>query len=348
MSLGFLKKLVPESWIRYLTESLPLSCGGILMFHHIAPVNREGIQYNEHLKVSPEFLDRTLNSFRQLGFTFISADELADLLKRRKRFSKVIALTFDDGYKDNLTAGLPVLEQYNAPGTIYVATGLMRNEVIPWWDILEEYLLSLPETVEFEGNIYPVRTLSEKGQAYLKIREKIMFDSDSEIRRRLHAAGIQPEIKAASPASGMMVSEGDFRKYADHRLISFGSHTHSHLACGKLDEVKFEEELRKSIQILQSAGIKVRHFAYPYGNDLKPRKDFADILRKYQIRTGMTTCAGVFCPDSDPWFLPRLFVSEYAEGLVWKDYFWLQRRPVIERLKQWIPSRQHSLDADGQ
>ena len=205
----------------------------------------------------------------------------------------------------------------------------------------------MPETAEFEGNIYPVRTLNEKGEAYLKIREKIMFDSDSEIRRRLHAAGILQEIKAISPANGFMVTEDDLRKFADHRLISFGSHTHSHLACGKLDKERFEEELGKSIQILQSSGIKVRHFAYPYGDDVKPRKDFADILRKYQIRTSVTTCGGLFCPDSDPLFLPRLFASEYAVRPVWKDYYWLKRQVVMERVEQWIPPWRHNQNYTG-
>ena len=37
----------------------------------------------------------------------------------------LIAITFDDGYKDNLTVALPLLEKYNLPATIFVAAGFM-------------------------------------------------------------------------------------------------------------------------------------------------------------------------------------------------------------------------------
>ena len=33
---------------------------------------------------------------------------------------KTVALTFDDGYRDNLTEAVPILQRYDACGTVYV------------------------------------------------------------------------------------------------------------------------------------------------------------------------------------------------------------------------------------
>jgi peptidoglycan/xylan/chitin deacetylase (PgdA/CDA1 family) len=62
------------------------------------------------------------------------------LSKRRKRVvplrqtlcepagSRLIAITFDDGYRDNLTVALPLLEKYDLPATLFVAAGLIGQQ----------------------------------------------------------------------------------------------------------------------------------------------------------------------------------------------------------------------------
>lgn len=289
------------------------------MFHHIAPINRKKIRYNDHLKISPEYLDQTFTDLEKRGFSFVSLDELADLLEKHEKPSKILAVTFDDGYRDNLVNGVPVLEQHNIPGTIFVATGLMCGEIIPWWNVLEDYLLGTSGRFEFEGGYYSAGNMEEKCQTFLAIREKIMSASDSEIRRRLTAAGILPAGAGQKEFSRDMMSETDLKQYSNHRLISFGSHTHSHCACGNLEPEIFAGEVQQSMEILKSCGITVKHFAYPYGDDVNPRKDFTEILQSNQIRSAVTTYAGLLCSETSRWFLPRFFVSEYSGAPVYSD-----------------------------
>ena len=334
MSFVLIRKLIPESWILHCSKSLPLSCGAILMFHHIAPVNRKKIRYNDHLKVSPEYLDLSLARLKKGGFSFIPMDEMADLLEKRKRFSKVLSVTFDDGYRDNLTNGLPVLEHHGVPGLIYVATGLMRGESVPWWDVLEDYLLETASDFEFEGQIYAAKTMDEKCQTFLDIRKMIMFDPDQEIRRRLLAAGILPDGADAGRFSRDMLTEDDLRRYSSHRLLSFGSHTHTHAACGKLAQETFESEVRQSMEILQNCGITARHFAFPYGDDVDVWSAFAEILQKREIATAVTTYPGLVRPGSDRWFLPRIFISEYSGNTVPDEIRALKRHIICQGIKR--------------
>ena len=65
-------------------------------------------------------------------YDVISMDEmLAHLSSNSKDFK--VAVTFDDGYKDNLFVALPVLEKYKIPATIYIVTRFPEGDNWMWW-----------------------------------------------------------------------------------------------------------------------------------------------------------------------------------------------------------------------
>jgi peptidoglycan/xylan/chitin deacetylase (PgdA/CDA1 family) len=51
---------------------------------------------------------------------------LIETLSKQNR--KTVALTFDDGYQDNLTVALPVLEMFRLPMTVFVVAGFVGTE----------------------------------------------------------------------------------------------------------------------------------------------------------------------------------------------------------------------------
>ena len=70
------------------------------------------------LSVSAKGLDSYLKVFRRWGYQMISMDDLIN--KNYDEKKPFVVLTFDDGYKDNLTVALPVLTKYDARATIFV------------------------------------------------------------------------------------------------------------------------------------------------------------------------------------------------------------------------------------
>ena len=64
---------------------------------------------------------------------------------------RAIALTFDDGYLDNLEYAAPVLERAGLPATFFLTSGWLGKPGEYWWDTLERVLLlneSVPPSID--------------------------------------------------------------------------------------------------------------------------------------------------------------------------------------------------------
>jgi hypothetical protein len=82
---------------------------------------------------SVALFDYALRYLRQEGWRIISLAECLDRLAGPKTTARYAVLTFDDGYRDTLSAALPILERHNAPFMIYVPTGAPTRTLQSWW-----------------------------------------------------------------------------------------------------------------------------------------------------------------------------------------------------------------------
>lgn len=87
----------------------------ILMYHQVRE-HIPGAKFNK-LRVTPAMFERQLRWLSQNGYQFITMSALA---RPETLPEKAIALTFDDGFADNLIQADPILERYNACATLYL------------------------------------------------------------------------------------------------------------------------------------------------------------------------------------------------------------------------------------
>lgn len=94
----------------------------ILMYHNIAKPPR-GKRLSS-LYTHPKLFARQMFLLSKLGFQGLSLKELAPYLKGEKS-GKVFGITFDDGYLDNHTNALPVLQKLKFTATCYLVSGFL-------------------------------------------------------------------------------------------------------------------------------------------------------------------------------------------------------------------------------
>lgn len=88
----------------------------ILMYHMVSP-HRKGARFNG-LRVLPQRFEEQLAFLKRDGWHFFT---MSELWRRWDELpEKSVAITFDDGYADNLGNALPLLEKYDACATVYV------------------------------------------------------------------------------------------------------------------------------------------------------------------------------------------------------------------------------------
>ena len=92
--------------------------GLILSYHRIAAPSWDPWD----LCVSPEHFEKQLEVLAHRA-ELVPLSDLASQLRAGRRGRPVVALTFDDGYADNLHVAQPLLERYGAPATVFIATG---------------------------------------------------------------------------------------------------------------------------------------------------------------------------------------------------------------------------------
>ena len=105
----------------------------ILRYHRVIP---DGADPFYNIGIPTRVFDPHLDWLAK-NRTLVSLDQMAAWVDGKGLLPpKAVALTFDDGYKDNLVNALPILRRYHAPATIYLVSHLIETRRTPWWDAL--------------------------------------------------------------------------------------------------------------------------------------------------------------------------------------------------------------------
>lgn len=132
----------------------------------------------------PKAFARQIETLSKRGFTFATASEMAAHYRENGEFPKrTVAITFDDGWKDNFTNALPILRHFGAKATIFLVTSCLGRTT----DLV---------TADGEGprehlSVDEVRMMSSEG---------IEFGSHTHTHRHLHkleADDIRTELETS-------------------------------------------------------------------------------------------------------------------------------------------------------
>lgn len=233
-----------------------------------------------------------------------------------------VAITFDDGYRDNLENALPILEELQIPATIFISTGTMGQDRELWWDELEnlllteghfphEFSLSDPEfACHWNTDTYELRENCYKALHYLM---KNYIDAEKRDEWLQHLWDWR-SLKRRARKENLTVSAEDCRRLGKSKVISIGAHTVSHPSLARLNREDQEKEIKESRDVLARILQKeVTLFSYPFGN---PQRDFnedtIDICCKVGICKAASTEDALWTPKSNSYKIPRKIVRDWG------------------------------------
>lgn len=239
--------------LRYIRRRLvpPKPKPLILLYHRIAdePVDPWG------LAVSPSHFEEQLEVLRRSRHPLPLMDFIRDL-KAGTLPEHAVAVTFDDGYADNLLAGKPRLAAADVPATVFLATGHLGRAEGFWWDELARLVLTAQGGVEVVVRGKPLRfnlagepplhatdswrallhpAPTRRQAAYVAIWQALRPLGDQE------RVSLMAELRAAcagvprqNDAARAMTPE-EARALASDGLVAIGAHSVTHPSLTEMD-----------------------------------------------------------------------------------------------------------------
>ena len=243
--------------------------GVVFMLHRVGERIHGHLPSNEHLKISPLFLEKTIVKYKKAGFTFLSLEQLYQVLTNNTTLDKpFICFTMDDGYLDNFVNAFPIFKRHDIPFAVFIATDFPDKKAILWWYVIENLILSSAEIRLSDGSIYVCKTFQEKWDTFRYIREKVLMLDQLNIVKELNKLFLDYHLDWNSPIQTLSMNWEQVKILSQDPLCTIGGHTVSHVALNKLSIEDLEKEITNGIRLIeQNTGYKPKYFAYPYGSE---------------------------------------------------------------------------------
>lgn len=227
------------------------------------------------------------------------------------------AITFDDGYVDNLESALPLLESFDSPATVFVAPGLLGRSSY-WWDVLAKIVLGTDVEASRifcaarECGILHDDHAAERARSDHRVAHDVIYGQlilrhvdviEADLKRLASALGID-----APAPDGRPMTVAELATLASHPLVSVGVHTMTHprLPDLSIDDARAEID-GSARQLDEMVGSEQRVFAYPYGSSSDA---VVEVARDVGFDHAMTTQTGWLSRRGDGLTAPRLHVHD--------------------------------------
>ena len=309
----------------------------VLLYHRVDNLSLDP----QLLSVTPDHFKQHLEIIRRKGCPMPLGDMVRALQRNEKLPRKAVAITFDDGYADNLINAKPLLERYDVPSTVYVTSGYVGTSREFMADQLESLFLlpgTLPVNLKMtlRGHVYDwdlgkdrsygedacqanrhwhvesseIPTIRHK--VYLALCQLIYDLPSVEQRTILNEllcwAGRTPHGRSTHRA----MTASEIAVLAKSGLIDVGSHTveHPSLASLSLDDQR-GEIIRSKADLEAIVERAVTSFAYPFGTRADYTAETVQIVREAGYVNACSNFPGLILAGTDPWQLPRILVRDW-------------------------------------
>jgi peptidoglycan/xylan/chitin deacetylase (PgdA/CDA1 family) len=241
------------------------------------------------------------------NFNVLRLDEAIERLAKGSLPPRAISLTFDDGYADNYTNALPILQRHGLTATFFVATAFLNGGRM-WNDTLIESLRRAAG---------PRLNLSHIGLTDLDVATPAARRAScTRVIDHLKHRPLEERQQLVDSVAGsvgeplpddLMMTDAQVQGLRDAGM-HIGAHTSSHPVLVSVDDATAKQEIADGRDYLRGLlRESVDIFAYPNG---RPERDYArqhvELVKQLGFKSAMSTAWGYADAGSDLWQTPRV------------------------------------------
>ncbi len=230
-----------------------------------------------------------------------------------------VVLTFDDGYRDNLTVVAEILARHELPAVLYLATGYVSRTENQWADRLYSCLTARTRhRLDWGGEVWDLRCEEEIEAYHRQISAMLLCASMDDRGVVLDDLAEQLAPEGAAPRLTMSWEEvRDLRERFPRFCL--GVHTSGHVDLSSLGPEEALAEVTTAFREFEAElGEAPQHFSFPYSR-------VAGGLREAMVELGLMSAMGgegMAIPGAlEPFDIPRvqapasrLLLGYYASG----------------------------------
>jgi len=257
-------------------------------------------EFSEHMRVLTRF------------YNPISPLELKDWLSATRSLpGNPVLVTFDDGYRNNLTYAAPVLTRFGIPALINICAGYIGRDQLLWIDEIYVRVLHWPKSLIPMPNSPTERSVGDGVHQraalaeHIRQRCKTMSSDDAlEYLARLRGYDL-PELDEEDQETFAFLSWDEVRTLVSQGFY-IGSHTVGHPLLTRLRPDQLPDELQQSkIAIERELSNECFCIAYPEGSPASISDTVIRCTREAGYKLGFTTTAHFCSTTDDPFALGR-------------------------------------------
>lgn len=282
----------------------------------------------EHLPGDMSIGESKLEQFlRWFGarFELVSVGEGVARLDRGLNGKSLVALSMDDGYRDNARVLAPLLARYKASGTVFLESRPLDERKVNWahkyfWILArsspEDFVHRFGELSNDTSAFHVMNQHVSEGRADPRYHLKLVLKYDAQPAERdrvLDAIFAELGGDERALCEALYMSWDEARAMAQSG-IELGGHTVNHPILSKLGDAEQSREIGLGAQSLaRELGAPPRTFAYPWGRRWDFDQNSVAAARASGFASAVTMHAGVNTPDSDRFALKRLAIDDGAQ-----------------------------------
>jgi peptidoglycan/xylan/chitin deacetylase (PgdA/CDA1 family) len=297
-----------------LTRWLAGRRGAILRYHSVTDDERTTLSYLDHGLMVTRTAFRTQLRYLRRFYHVLSLDEMVDRLHRGHTLPRgAVAITFDDGYRDNYTHAYPVLRAEGLPATFYVTTGCLDGGPPLWTAKLRfmvrktrEHDVRLPDPI---GETVSIIDPADRQAVFTRLVIALKNVPSPHRRDLIERLAETFRVSDFSPLGAIMMTWEELKEMA-HDGMTIGAHTVSHPNLPNTDIAEATREIIGSRDAIRAAlGIQVAHFSYPNGRgSAHVTEAVKAIVKDAGFVSAVTSVQGCVRTGADPWALRRVGV----------------------------------------